>query len=527
MTALAVNIRELINGGTVEWERLEFKKGWNPIKILHTISAFANDINNWGGGYIIIGIEEKDGRPILPPKGLSPGRIDSMQKELFNLCNRLRPKYFPVASPVDLQGKKILLIWAPGGTNRPYKAPESLSKNANYGFYIRRYSVTARTRIEEERELVSLSNRVPYDDQINHLAEITDLNLTLIKAHLAEIGSALVEELNDLPFTELCRRMNLIEGPDEFIKPKNAGLLFFNDEPKRFFRGAQIDIVIFEDEVGDDFTEKIFVGPLAQQVRSAQKYLKNSIIEERIHKVPGQAEAERFFNYPYEAVKEALVNGVYHRSYEDDSPVEVRIFPDRMEFLSFPGPVPPLGKDNLMDENISARKCRNRRIGDHLKELHLCEGRGTGFPKIRRTLKSNGSPDPVFKTDYERTYFLAVLKIHPLAMKSEQEREQVGEKEIRESSEKVRRKFGESSEKVQIKFGESPDKVRRKSGESSEKILKIIKENQDISARNMSVIMGISQRAVEKQLSKLKKMGVIRRIGPDKGGHWEIIEDEE
>jgi len=501
MTALPVNIRELINGGTVEWERLEFKKGWNPIKVLHTVCAFANDINNWGGGYVIIGIEEKDGLPILPPKGLSPQRIDSIQKELFNLCNRLRPKYFPVVSPVDLLGKKVLLIWVPGGTNRPYKSPESLLKNANYGYYIRRYSVTARTKIEEERELVSLSNRVPHDDQINHLAEITDLNLTLIRAHLAEIGSALVEELSNLPFAELCRRMNLIEGPDEFIKPKNVGLLFFNDEPKRFFRGAQIDVVVFRDEVGDEFSERIFTGPLEQQVRSSLKYIENSIIEERVRKVPGQAEAERFFNYPYEAVKEALVNAVYHRSYEDDSPVEVRIFTDRMEFLSFPGPVPPLGKDNLMDGDISPRKCRNRRIGDYLKELHLCEGRGTGFPKIRRALKSNGSPEPHFETDDDRVYFLAVLKIHPQATKIEQ----VAGKE----------------------FGESSEKVRRKFGKSSEKILEMIKENQYISARDMSETMSISQRAVEKQLSKLKEMGAVRRIGPKKGGHWEIIEDEE
>lgn len=55
----------------------------------------------------------------------------------------------------------------------------------------------------------------------------------------------------------------------------------------------------------------------------------------------------------------------------------------------------------------------NRRIGDFLKELHLAEGRGTGFPKIRRTLEANGSPGPIFETDEERTYFLTTLYIHP------------------------------------------------------------------------------------------------------------------
>ena len=49
---LPVNLSDLINGNTIEWERLEFKKGWNPNSIVHTITTFANDINNWGGGYI-------------------------------------------------------------------------------------------------------------------------------------------------------------------------------------------------------------------------------------------------------------------------------------------------------------------------------------------------------------------------------------------------------------------------------------------------------------------------------------------
>ena len=66
--ALPVNINQLISGKTVEWDRIEFKRGWNPEEIVHTLCAFANDINNWGGGYIVIGIEEKDGIPVLPPE---------------------------------------------------------------------------------------------------------------------------------------------------------------------------------------------------------------------------------------------------------------------------------------------------------------------------------------------------------------------------------------------------------------------------------------------------------------------------
>lgn len=80
--ALPININDLLNGKPVEWERLEFKVGWNPEAVLHTLCAFANDIHNLGGGYILIGVAEHNGRPVLPSAGLDPAQIDGIQKEL-------------------------------------------------------------------------------------------------------------------------------------------------------------------------------------------------------------------------------------------------------------------------------------------------------------------------------------------------------------------------------------------------------------------------------------------------------------
>jgi len=77
---LPVNISQLLTGKTVEWERLEFKEGWNPERVLHSICAFANDTNNWGGGYLVIGIRARDGQPILPPKGLKANQLDSISR---------------------------------------------------------------------------------------------------------------------------------------------------------------------------------------------------------------------------------------------------------------------------------------------------------------------------------------------------------------------------------------------------------------------------------------------------------------
>ena len=108
--ALPVNIDDLINHRRVEWARIEYKKGWNPEKVLHTICAFANDIDNWGGGYVVIGVEEKNGRPVFPVAGIDPSEIDAIQKELLNVCHFIEPVYLPVVEPCVYEGKQVLVI---------------------------------------------------------------------------------------------------------------------------------------------------------------------------------------------------------------------------------------------------------------------------------------------------------------------------------------------------------------------------------------------------------------------------------
>ena len=196
----------------------------------------------------------------------------------------------------------------------------------------------------------------------------------------------------------------------------NIGLLLFSPQPQQWFRGACIDVVIFADHVGDRFREKQFTGPIHQQLKAALTYIEGQIIAEEVRKIPGQVETRRFYNYPMAAIKEALANAVYHRSYERQNPIEVNIRPDKIEILSWPGPLPPLNQARLASgQPVSAKDYRNRRIGDFLKELKLTEGRGTGFPKIRQAMARNGSPAPIFETDADGHSFLTVLPVHPEA----------------------------------------------------------------------------------------------------------------
>jgi ATP-dependent DNA helicase RecG len=105
---LPINILDLLRGKSVEWERLEFKEGWNPLGTLHTICAFANDFHNLGGGYIVIGVGEKSGQPVLPPKGLDPGSIDAIQKEILNLGHSaIQPDYHPIVAYIETECSRL------------------------------------------------------------------------------------------------------------------------------------------------------------------------------------------------------------------------------------------------------------------------------------------------------------------------------------------------------------------------------------------------------------------------------------
>jgi ATP-dependent DNA helicase RecG len=414
---LPLNLDDLLRQRTVEGDRIEYKAGWNPDAVVRTLCAFANDFENLGGGYVVIGQDCVDGEPVFPPVGLKDNQLDPIQRELLGYCNQIQPTYFPILSVERYEGKNLIVLWAPGGLNRPYKAPRAVTaKTKEYHYFIRRFSSTVevKSNSEDEQELLRLTATVPFDDRQCRTADVDDLRPGLLQAYLKEVRSELHQQASKMPLVELGRQMNIVDGADEFVKPRNVGVLFFHDEPRTFIPGAQIDVVIFPDGPGGDvLVEKEFHGPLHEQVRDALRYVESSVIRGKVIKHKDRAKATRLFNYPFPAVEEAVVNAVYHRSYEQREPVEVRVNPDGIEIVSYPGPDASIRIEALNSDKIVARRYRNRRIGEFLKELELTEGRCTGIPKIRAAMKKNGSPPPKFSTDEGRTYFLVELPVHP------------------------------------------------------------------------------------------------------------------
>lgn len=503
--AIPVNIDKLLYGKVVEWERLDFKRGWNPEDVMHSACAFANDLHNWGGGYILVGVEEQDGVPVLPPQGVPLEQLDDIQKELVGLSNMIQPVCSMICEPVEVVGKMVLVIWVPGGDARPYKAPVSLSKDdkkRGKRYYVRQGSVTRIANEREEQQLMQLANKIPYDDRLCQEASVSDLSPLLIKDFLRRVGSRLtIAEAETMPFEQLCWDMQIVGGTTEYVRPKNVGLLFFSDNPEKFIPCARIEIVRFGKDVSSVFEEKILSGPIHVQLQQALDYLKSQVLMEKIMKVDGQAEAVRVWNYPYAAVEEVVANAVYHKSWDERTPIEINIYPDKIQVYNVEGPMPPVTNSDLKQERVRSRQYRNRRVGDFLKELDLTEGRNTGFPKIYGSLRKNGSPAPEFETDDTNRYFMATLHIHTAFLANESDSD-----------------TGESKEKS--KENVLQDVLQAVPQAVLQTIIGSMKENPKVTREELAEKLDVSVKTVGRYLKKLE--AVVHYEGSGYSGHWEV-----
>jgi len=410
---LPIGIEELL-GGAVETARLEFKATWDPAvtghQVIKTLCAFANDLQNLNGGYVVLGVAEQDGVAVRPIVGMDSAVIDAAQRQVRENCNRIEPPYMPVMDVCEVDGRRVLVLWAPASDVRPHQAPDGAKGEKKYWVRIGSGSVEAKNEILTA--LLQQTARVPFDDRRSQQAGNNDLSFSLVREFLSDVRSDLADAKEAEPVYQAMQIVSRVNG---HTVPRNVALLFFSNNPEEWFRGARIEVVEFPDEAGGNtLTEKIFRGPSHHQLRQCLAYLE-SMTTRHLEKSSAGLETHGWLSFPVPALREALVNAVYHRGYETCvEPTKVYLYPNRIEIISYPGPVPGIEPQHLSGAMAPPPvPARNRRIGEFLKELRLAEGRGTGLPKIRRSMAENGSPSPVFDFDEGRTYFRITLPAHP------------------------------------------------------------------------------------------------------------------
>ena len=526
--ALAINIEDLLNKQKIESNRIEFKKGWNPASIYHSVCAFANDFDDLGGGYIVVGVDTDDntGMAIRPVEGVPVEKIDGILQEMVGYNNKMSPYYMPRTSVEEVDGKQVLVIWCPAGINRPYSVPENVTaKNGSKEyFYIRSGSSSIIAKGEVLDELRELASRVPFDERGNPDIKLEDISTLLLREYLVKVGSKLANELYERPLSEILEQMDLYVGSSENRMLRNVAAMMFCENPSKFFKRTQVEVVFFPEgrlvNPNNLYEAPIITGSVTQIIERTLEYLNRMVVMQTIIKPKNDNHSIKFYTYPYQALEESITNSLYHRDYREWEPVVITVEPKGITIQNVGGPDRSIPTADISrGELLISKRYRNRRLGEYLKELEMTEGRSTGIPTIQNVLKSNGSPRAAVVTDEERTFFRITIPCHEGAGNI------IADIATREKSQESSQEIGQNIPDVLKDVLKNVQKdVLKKLTERQIDILELIVLNPTITLNEMSKRIDVSVKTIQRDFTAVRELGIqINRKDGKTYGEWEVL----
>lgn len=257
---------------------------------------------------------------------------------------------------------------------------------------------------------------------------------------------------------------------------KRAAVLLFHPDPEKYITGAYIKIGFFENQVDLLYQDEIH-GTLFEQVEKTMdllltKYMRAIVSYEGIGRI-------ETYPFPEAALREALLNAVAHKDYSSGNPIQIKVYDHKLSLWNT-GHIPE-GWSVEKFLSIHSSSPNNPDIANTFFRAGMIESWGRGIYKIINECEKAHVPTPVYE------FYWGGIEVHFVAVKGSEK-----------SSEK-------GSEK------------------SSEKILKLVSNNNQMTIAELAQAVGISTRAVEKQISKLKSSKQLERVGGDKGGYWKVL----
>lgn len=405
-----------------ESEQIEWKENVADIDdVVATLCAFANDLANLGGGYVVCGAAEaKDehGFPRLVRSGLTAARLREVESRVLARCrDRVAPPLAPLVAelPSDSADRRILVFIQPA-TATAHTCRRG-TEGAKHFVRIGRSTVEARNGVLRDL-LVRKGALEPWDRRPCVTATDRDLDLLALRDALNQMGLGLTdarleqllsEDASLSPFVpSLCVREKLTNT----LRPRNFALLLFGRNVQRFVPGAFSLFSIYPGaDRGERHAERHEIaGTLIEQARRLRPLLDAQAVTLFDKADPVNPNAVK---YPARALYEAMGNALAHRDYELPDPVRITAFSDRMEFVS-PGPL-PLGVDPAAFQRGDAPpKWRNQALAWFFNRLQLAQAEGQGIPTILRSMREEGSPPPIFQPGPQSV--VCVLPAHSRAL---------------------------------------------------------------------------------------------------------------
>ena len=228
------------------------------------------------------------------------------------------------------------------------------------------------------------------DKTLRKISQQNDINEEKVERFLRKAKFERRLEIDPtISVKEALKRMDLIKRN----KLTNATILLFGKNPQQFFMQSEVRCARFRGTEPLEFIDmKVFVGNIIDQREDAVEFVKEHI---KLHAKIVETERVETWEYPIEALREAITNAVCHRDYEISSNVQVRIFDDRIEVWGC-GPLPkPLTVDDLRKKHDSI--LRNPLIGKCFFLIKFIEQWGTGTNRIISECLKYGLPEPLFE----------------------------------------------------------------------------------------------------------------------------------
>ena len=463
----------------------------DPKALAITIVAFANA----DGGDIAIGVSDKTRK--IEGVDQHTEKLNELLRVPLDFCNPTVSITSELLPCTDKDGNEnhILLMHIP--------ASSELHANQADEAFMRVGDKSRKLSFEERIQLMYDKGERYYEDTAVYGATVDDIDMAAVERYTELIG-----------YTKSAKQY--LHENNSFITTNAKGekqvsvacILLFGKYPQKFFPRGRTRFIRYkgtEERVGAEMNvikDVTFEGTILDQVKATIAYLETQVEEHTFLGQHGQFVTHR--DYPKFVVQEMVVNACCHRAYNiKGTEIQIKMFDNRLVFESpgrLPGTVKP---SNIRHTHFS----RNPKIAQFLKAYDYVKEFGEGVDRVCRELEANGTPHLSFHLDD----FILKITVPKVT-------ERVIEKDVN-VTEKVIKTHQEVIEKVIEKAVALNEKLT----ENRISIIKLIIENPYISKSELSKHVGISENSISRNIEAMRDK-YLRRVGPNKGGFWEIID---
>lgn len=345
----------------------EFKPDWRD-EYLKVICAFANT----EGGELIIGLDDKGN-----PKGLK--NIKKLGEDLPNKINN-KLGIIPSITLETKEKKEIIRV-------KILSSSIPISFNGKY--YIRSGSTTQELKGSELSRFL-LKKMGKTWDSITCEANFSDINISIVD-NFKNFAKSRVPSISKLDSIEkIFANLELTTDNNNLT---NAAILLFGKNPQRFYISAKTRVGRFKTDI-DIIDTVIATESLFKQLEITVEAIKKHLsVRFEIKDI----QRKDIWDYPIEAIREALINALIHRDYSSTAEIQIRIYDDKI-WIWNPGKLPPeLSIDDLKKEHSSYP--RNPLIANAFYLAGFIERWGSGTKRIVDLCKYQGIPEPEYKEE--------------------------------------------------------------------------------------------------------------------------------